>query len=118
MSKLMTIILAICFGIQLPTAAMPVRVCLLDPEERTENCCRDCPSDSKDCCAELDRLPDAPVPDPNFSTPPFVGYVIPSAIADVLPMPVRIVTPPRHEQPPSGIGPPTTRLCVLNVWKL
>lgn len=111
-------ILVICLGILLPAAAMSVRICLLDAEERTEDCCRTCPSDSGDCCADLEPLPHAPVPDGNFETPAFLGYAIPPTLATLPLVPERIIPPSCHARPPTAIGPSTSRLAVLNVWRL
>ncbi len=118
MRKLMATILAICFGILLPAAAMPARVCLLDPSERSEDCCNTCTTGRQDCCADLKTLPDAPMPGGNFETPAFVGYAIASIIAEPPRIPESIAPPPWHARPRTGIGPPAARLAVLNVWRL
>lgn len=118
MRRLAAIIMAVCYGILLPAAAMPVRICLLDQGERTDDCCRTCPSGSNDCCTDLDPLPDAPVPDGNFETPAFLGYAIPTALASMPLIPERIALPSCLARRPAGTGPPTARLAVLNVWRL
>lgn len=118
MRKFTATILVICLGMLLPVAAMPVRICLLDLEERTDDCCRTCPSDSNDCCADLDPLPDTSIPGGNFETPSFVGYAIPPTLATLPLIPERIALPRCHARPPTGIGPPAARLAVLNVWRL
>jgi hypothetical protein len=118
MRRLIATILAICLGILLPAAAMPVRVCLLDPAERSENCCGSCTTEHQDCCADLETLPDAPMPGGNFETPGFVGYASP-AVSVVLPrIPERIAPAPCFALARKGIGPPAGRLAVLNVWRL
>ena len=118
MRKLMPLILAVCLGILLPTAATSLRVCLLDPAERSENCCDDCSSGTEDCCVDSDGLPDAPLPGGNFETPAFVGYAIPPAMAELPGILGRPIPPPCIARPRTGIGPPMARLAVLNVWRL
>lgn len=118
MRKLMVTILAICYGILLPAAGMPLRVCLLDAMERSVDCCDDCSDDSKDCCVDVETLPDSPMPGASFETPAFVGYAIPFVMTELPCIPVRIVPPPCFERPRTGIGPPAERLAVLNVWRL
>ena len=118
MRKLTATILVICLGILLPAAAIPVRICLLDLEERKDDCCNTCSSDNEDCCADLAPIPDAPVPNGNFETPPFIGFALPPSMVELPPIPERIVPPPCHARPPTGIGPPTARMAALNVWRL
>jgi hypothetical protein len=118
MRRFTAIILVICFGILIPAAATPIRICLLDPEERTGDCCRTCSSDSNECCADLAPLPDTSIPNGNFETPSFVGYPIPYTLATLPLIAERIALPSRHARPAAGIGPPTARLAALNVWRL
>lgn len=118
MRKLMVTILAICYGILLPAAGMPLRVCLLDAMERSVDCCDDCSDESKDCCVDVETLPDSPMPGGNFETPAFVGYAIPFVMTELPSIPESIVPPPCFERPRTGIGPPAERLAVLNVWRL
>jgi hypothetical protein len=110
--------LLIILGILLPVAAMPVRICLLDLEERTDDCCRTCNSDSKDCCEDVDPLPELAPPDGNFETPAFLGYALPPTIVDFVVVPQRIVVPACYARPPTRIAQTTARLAVLNVWRL
>lgn len=118
MRKLTATILLIFLGILLPVAAMPVRICLLDPEERTDDCCRTCNSDSKDCCSDVDPLPELTPPDGNFETPVFLGYALPPTIVDFVLVPQRVVVPACYARPPTKIAETTARLAVLNVWRL
>jgi hypothetical protein len=97
---------------------MPLRVCLLDPAERSEDCCSSCPASDRHCCVDSEGLPDSLLPAGNFETPAFAGYAIPPTMADSPPMPERILPQFCHARPLSGIGPPAARLAVLNVWRL
>lgn len=118
MRKLTAAVLAICFGILLPAAAMPVRFCLLDPADRSEDCCGTCPTRDRDCCADLEILPEAPMPGGFFETPVFSGYIIPADLGVLPAIPASMVPPPCFPPLRAGIGPPTARLAVLNVWRL
>lgn len=118
MHNLIATILAVCLGIVLPAAPIPVRVCLLDPAEQTEDCCGTCSTSDEDCCVHSEVLPDSPLPAGNFETPAFVGYAIPPMMAELPLIPERILPPPCFERTPTGIGPPAARLAVLNVWRL
>jgi hypothetical protein len=118
MCKWIATILAICLGILLPAAAIPLRICLLDPSERFEDCCNTCTTGRQDCCADQKTLPDAPMPGGNVETPAFVGYAIPPVIEAPPGIPARIAPPPCFARPRTGIGPPAARLAVLNVWRL
>jgi hypothetical protein len=118
MRRLIATMLAICLGILLPSAAMPVRVCLLGSEERSDHCCNSCNDTRQDCCADLDLLPDSPLPGGLFETPAFVGYAIPSISTEPHGIITHIPPPPCFTRLPTGIGPPTARLAVLNVWRL
>lgn len=117
MRKLMVTLLAICFGILLPTAAMPVRVCLLHPAEQAEDCCGTSTS-LENCCVDLGTLASAPLPGRILETPLFVGCAIPFLVAELPDIPEAIAPSPCFAQPRTGIGPPTARLAVLNVWRL
>jgi hypothetical protein len=118
MRKLTAIILTICFGMLLPAAGLPVRVCLLDSADQPEDCCNTCKSDRQDCCADFQPLPDTPMPGVNLETPAYVGYVILPTMAEVPRIPATIAPPPWCAKPRTGVGPPTARLAVLNVWRL
>lgn len=118
MRNLIATILAICLGILLPSAPIPVRVCLLDPAVRSEDCCGTCSASDKDCCVDTEVLPDSTLPAGSFETPAFVGYVIPPLMAELPLIPERILPPPCFARTPAGIGPPAAWLAVLNVWRL
>ena len=118
MLKFMASFLAICLGILLPVAAMPLRVCLLEQTERSEDCCGTCSTSDKHCCVDSEGLPDSLLPAGNYEAPAFVAYPLPPRVADLPPVPERILPPPAHARAPTGMGPPTARLAVLNVWRL
>ncbi|MFZ9936049.1 MAG: hypothetical protein ACO3JG_03210 [Luteolibacter sp.] len=118
MRKVLAIMLATCLGVLLPAAAMPLRVCLLEPMEQADGCCNSCSTGHRDCCADVKLLPDAPMPEGNFETPAFVGYAIPSAMAELPRIPVSIAPPIDFTHARTGVGPPTARLAVWNVWRL
>jgi hypothetical protein len=118
MRKFTATILAICFGILLPAAAMPMRVCLLDQAEQSEDCCGTCSTNNVDCCVDSEGLPDSQLPSGSFETPPFVGNALPPTMAELPRIPESIVLPPCLARPPNGIGSTTARLAVLSVWRL
>lgn len=118
MRKVLAIILATCLGVLLPAAAAPLRVCLLESCEQSEDCCNCCSTGLQDCCADVKVLPDSPMPGGNFETPAFVGYAIPKVMAELPGIPVSITPRIDFTQVRTGIGPPTARLAVWNVWRL
>lgn len=118
MRKVLAIMLATCLGVLLPAAAVPLRVCLLEPWEQTEGCCDSCPTGQLDCCADLKVFPDSPMPGGNFESPAFVGYAIPRAMAELPGIPVSITPRLVFMQVRTGVGPPAARLAIWNVWRL
>ena len=118
MRKFTATFLLICLGIMLPVAAMPVRICLLEPEERTDNCCNTCTSDTGDCCADVDPLPELLLQDGNFEMPEFTGYALPPTMMDLPIIPKQILPPSCLARAPTGIGSTTARLAALNIWRL
>ena len=114
----MAAILMFCLGALLPLAATPLHVCLLDPAERTAGCCDNCTAGDHECCADMEAIPDALMPAGSQATPAFVGYALPPAMALMPRIPEKIVPLPCFAQPRAGIGPPTDRFAVLNVWRL
>lgn len=118
MRKIMATILAVCFGILLPAAAIPVRVCLLHPGDLSGECCGNCATSHQDCCTDFKTVPYSTMPDGHFETPAFAGYVIPDFWAELPCIPESIAPPPCFARPPTGIGTPMAHRAVLNVWRL
>lgn len=119
--------LLVCFGIILPVAAVPTRVCLLErklmvssPGE-AEKCCSECQRDSEDpepCCHDLDGLPDSQAPHPGFELPALPVVDLPSLMT---PLPISRVSdlkPDAHEAPIRGPTSPAGWRAVLAVWRL
>lgn len=101
----------------LPVAAVPMRVCFLDQKDQQEDCCKNCLSEHKDCCAEKDKLPDSPAPGGSLEIPPFIAFEIPLYDFGFSP---EIVTPfpPRFAQPIRGPDSPAACRSILSVWRL
>lgn len=120
MRKLMVTIVALCLGLLLPMAAMPVRVCLLSEAQRAEDCCPDCATKDKDksCCIQSDGLPDSPLPAAGVDAPVFAGYPLPPGMAELPENPEHIAPAPRVAPRQTGAGPPARCRAVLNVWRL
>lgn len=75
--QLLAALLLVCFGILIPTAASPVRICFLEAKllepgfaaygetvDHKLKCCPDCgaPENGDSCCMDVKKLPDAPDP--------------------------------------------------------
>jgi hypothetical protein len=131
MRKLVAALLLVCFGILIPLAASPVRVCLLDgtvtsaafPADSCgeRECCPDCDRDADPgapCCVDLDELPDSSVPHPPVELPPAVFAELPQhACPEVaLAEPVRVVF--TRSESIRGTDSPTAYRAVLGVWRL
>lgn len=116
MLKLSAIILLICLGILLPVSAMPVRICLLAFEERTDTCCNACDSDVKDCCADVDAIPDGTAPHRSLETAVFGGHALPPASLAFAVPPERIVPTSCRARLSNWTCPTSARLAVLGVW--
>lgn len=118
MIRLLATLLLICFGTILPVAAAPVRVCLLEQKQREADCCKKCHDKHQDCCAELDKLPDSPMPGGSLEIPPFVAWEIPSFDAAVRPVEIVVAMEPRYAPPIRGPGTPAAVRSVLSVWSI
>jgi hypothetical protein len=118
MRRCMAAVLVFCLGALLPLAATPLHVCLLDAAEQSAGCCDNCTSGAHDCCAEVRLLPDALMPSGSQTDPALVRSVVPHAMVLLPRIPETIAPPPCFAQPRAGIGPPTDRFAVLNVWIL
>ena len=125
--KVMAVLLLACFGILLPTAASPVRVCLLENRilisevDSDSNCCSDCTRETDErnsCCMDLEALPDASAPQPSVELPPIIITELQIA-AIPPPMSVDLC---RWIDAPSGTirGPtsPAAYRAVLSIWRL
>lgn len=118
MKKFFATLLLVCYGVILPVAASPVRICLLEERERTPDCCEKCPSTHKDCCAEMDTLPDSPVPTNPTDIPPFVAAELASFIIGDFPEVVGLPQAPAFSQPIRGPDTPAAYRSVLGVWSI
>lgn len=111
-------LLLICFGMMLPAAAMPVRVCLLEEKDRVPDCCSTCHTERRDCCADLDQMPDATVPGGLFVPPAFSGFQLPF-FEPVRTTEIAADDFPSHRHPPiRGPDSPAAFRSVLGVWRL
>lgn len=125
--KVIAVFLLACFGILLPSAASPLRVCLLEQRlliaevSSDANCCSDCNRETdkrSPCCMDLEALPDASAPQPSIELPPVIITDIPvAAIPPLMPMDLGrwIDSPPRTIRGPTS---PSAYRAVLSIWRL
>lgn len=99
-------------------AALPMRLCLLGQEQREPDCCKKCHDVHQDCCAELDKLPDSPMPGGNLEIPPFIAWEIPSFDAATRPVAMALAKETSHFPPIRGPDSPAAVRSVLNVWSI
>lgn len=118
MRKFFATLLLICFGMILPVAAMPMRVCLLEQKERAPDCCKKCHVAHEDCCAEVDKVPDSPAPGGFLVIPPFIAHEIPSFEPGILAEIVVVPLESRYSQPIRGPDSPSAFRSVLSVWSI
>jgi len=118
MRKVFATLLLVCFGMIVPLAGQPLRVCLLEMKERQEDCCKKCHTEHKDCCAEVGEIPDAPLPGTPLDVPPFIGFVLPvfEAACPVEIVPAQVTV--GYLPPIRGPDSPGAFRSVLNIWRL
>lgn len=130
MRRAIATILLVCFGLLLPTAAAPIRICfiedkVLEPGFKTfgetpghkDKCCRDCGKSGESCCTELSKLPDA-------LEASFPAHHIPLLVWEPLP---RVIIPQCPEKlvevfvptaPIRGPDSPGQRRALLEIWNI
>jgi hypothetical protein len=126
MKSLVALLLLACFGIILPTAASPTRVCLMQvglsaAGGPADDCCPDCPSEEPaddPCCVVVKVLPDTAAPHPLLELPPLLF----TEMADgTCWSPLEWVTCHGTSRAPVSIRGPTSpaaHRAVLGIWKL
>lgn len=130
MRQFLAILLLVCFGMMLPTAALSVRVCTSEQtiyivgSSEDNNCCSDgCHEEDPDshsdpCCLELEKLPDTLLPQPTIELPPFVAAALPTS-AFLAPAVNELGS---QEFAPSdqirGPTSPAAYRAVLGIWRL
>jgi hypothetical protein len=127
MRKVIATFLLACLGMMLPTAALPLRVCFLEPQifmadgGPDSKCCPDCTRESDEsdpCCVDLEALPDAPAPQPSIELPPaIITFICENAIL----APLRIERDRKVFARPERIRGPTSpaaHRAVLGIWRL
>ena len=118
MFRLSAILTILCLGCLLPVAASPLRVCLLDLEERTADCCADCGEEDKDCCLDVQPIPPGPLAKGFFELPDFSVQLLDTCFALPAAPPEIFAFLPRMARPPPCCGPPSAHRALLNVWRL
>lgn len=118
MKNFVATLLLICFGLLMPVAALPVRVCLLDLEERQPECCQKCGVKHDNCCKDLDQIPDSVVPGGPMAPLMFVPFELPvweiAAVGEVI-----VESSPREISPPiRGPDSPAAFRAVLGIWSI
>ena len=123
----MAVLLLACFGILLPTAASPVRVCMLENRllvsevDSDSNCCSDCTRETDErnpCCMDLEALPDASAPQPSVDLPPITITELQVA---AIPPPMTVDLYRWIDSPTGAIRGPTSPAAyraVLSIWRL
>lgn len=127
-------LLLVCFGILVPTAASPMRVCFLEEKllepgftsfgetaSHKLKCCPDCgsPENGDGCCMDVRKLPDAP--DPSGTV-----VVLPALLLCELPVAVVLPSCPLTEaaecyvpsRPIRGPDEPGARRALLAIWNI
>lgn len=130
-------LLLVCLGMMIPTAAMPMRVCSLESsvhlggfesygvvhlKDGTEKvkCCPHCgekEDENNPCCVDVQKLPDSPEFIP-FGLPPFLPVEI--AEFQITVKRVEFLLPEVYEaaQPIRGPTDPGRRRAMLGVWTI
>lgn len=120
-----TLWLLACFGMLLPVAATPVRICFLGSHlamvAKESGCCDNCTQPAEGpqpCCMDLEALPEASTPEVEVVLPPIPICVLPDGPA-VAPVPSRPVRECMVRSTPiRGPDTPTAWCAVINVWRL
>lgn len=127
MRRAISAFLLTCLVILLPTAASPLRVCLLEESLLMANpgpdsdCCPDCTRESdhdSSCCVDLEALPDSSAPQPSVELPPAVITEI--FVTTIRPV-AAIVTETGisvRSNPIRGPTSPAAYRAVLGIWRL
>ncbi|MBK1818363.1 hypothetical protein JIN84_22280 [Luteolibacter yonseiensis] len=122
-------LLLVCFGAMLPTAASPIRVCLLEtgvPEEAPSNkkagkseCCDECETHQhEECCAELKSVPDSTLPDWHVEMPDMAVVDLPPLVS-AGPAVWFVAGAVFHPSAPiRGPDPQGCRRALLAVWRI
>ena len=134
MRQFLAAVLLVCFGMLIPTAASPMRVCFLEntvkepgfvtygetPSHKLK-CCPDCGTSEKgdSCCLEVKKLPDAP--DPSSTTLVFTPIFFLEQ-ESVFTLPPCLVVEFKETFAPStpirGPDSPGSRRAVLGIWNI
>jgi hypothetical protein len=118
MFRLSAILTILCLGCLLPLAGSPLRVCILEQEERSEDCCTDCGEEDKECCLDVQPIPPGPLVKGIFETPDFSAQMLDASFALPAAPPEIFAFFPRMVCPPPCCGPPSAHRALLNVWRL
>jgi hypothetical protein len=122
--KLIAALLLVCFGILIPMAASPVRICTLEENHLVADvskCCSGCDRETEEhdpCCLELEALPDASAPQPSVELPPLIVSELPQSL---LPGPTILVLcnlTDSQSAPIRGANSPAAYRAVLGIWRL
>jgi hypothetical protein len=114
-----------CFGMMLPAAATPLRVCFIGAHlasaAEDSSCCHDCDQPAEGpqpCCMDLEALPDASTPETTVVLPPIPICLLPvgPALAPIPNHPVRECL--LRSVPIRGPDAPSARRAVIGVWRL
>lgn len=131
MQRLLAAVLMFCFGIMLPLAASPVRMCLMEgtihvpgfpaigvADTHGDACCPDCGNHDQPCCAELQKLPDSTLPATFPDLPPLVGIDLPG-VWFLAPLEPVVLDPAFHPSVPiRGPDTPSEHRAVLAIWRI
>ena len=131
--RLLAMLLLVCFGISVPMAALPMRVCqlegkLLSPgfvtfgETAThkDKCCPDCgETESGDsCCHDVKKLPASPEPSGPLVLPPlFFCEANPRVVLPPCPV-AEVDASFALSRPIRGPIPPGLRRALLGIWNI
>ena len=132
MQRILAAILLACFGMLIPTAATPVRICLLEGKifeggfssfEKTHSekskCCQDCGSNGNEgCCAELKQLPESPLPVVTIALPDLVPMDLPPVAFMAAPVPVGTEMVYHPSVPIRGPDSPAAHRALLAIWRI
>ena len=133
MRRFLASLLLLCFGIIVPVAALPMRVCLLEGKvllpgfasfgeaaTHQDKCCPDCGTHGKgdSCCHDLKKPPDAPQPSGPLVLPPLFFCELSSRLVQP---PCPVAEAPELFAPAVPIrspDPPGLRRALLGIWNI
>jgi len=130
MRRVIATLLLVCFGMLVPLAAMPVRLCLMEQRvlvpgvstcsQKKSKCCPEHGGHHRNdpCCVDVDELPHAPLPSFPESLPAIVAIDLPPPVFVLPPAVLVEVSSYEAAVPIRGPDSPSAWRARLEVWRL